>query len=181
MTDNAEPNTNAFNFNEGYYDDMEDDDNSNKFLSFSLGDEVYGLHISSVIEIIGLQKITHIPDVPNYVKGVINLRGKIIPVIDIRLRFNFSSKEYNERTCIIVVSVDGLLFGVVVDGVNEVVDIPETQIDAPNNLVGKVENQYIKGLGKVDDNVNILLDVEKLLKDDEKDQMAQIGQQKSAS
>lgn len=144
----------------------EDDDwdnNANKYLNLLLGEENYGINISYVIEIIGYQKITALPEVPDFVKGVINLRGKIIPVIDVRLRFGLPPIAYNERTCIIVVNVEENLAGLIVDQVNEVIDIPEDQVLSSVNLAGKSGNQFIMGLGKIAENVKILLDVNKLL------------------
>ena len=146
-----------------YLEEDEEDDNASKYLNLLLENENYGIKISYVIEIIGLQKITPLPEVPDFVKGVINLRGKIIPVLDVRLRFNLPEKDYTDRTCIIVVNVEDNLAGLVVDQVSEVIKIPDTEIQPATNLVGNTRHQFIKGLGKVSDSVKILLDINKLL------------------
>ena len=109
----------------------EEDTQKDKYLTFSLGDEVYGIDIRVVIEIIGIQKITNVPEVPDYVRGIINLRGKIIPVVDMRLRFRREYREYTDRTCVIVVEINGVLIGLIVDGVSEVLDIAEKNVVQP--------------------------------------------------
>jgi purine-binding chemotaxis protein CheW len=133
-----------------------------KFLTFHLADEDYGIAIQYVTEIIGIQKITEVPDMPDFVKGVINLRGRVIPVMDVRIRFAMLPRDYDDRTCIIVVNIDGQAIGLVVDKVNEVADIPEDQIEPPPNVSRQGAN-YIYGIGKIDDEVKILLDINKLL------------------
>ncbi len=145
---------------------VEDDEDAqaNKYMLFKTADEVYGIEIKYVTEIIELQRITEVPDMPNYVKGVINLRGKVIPVIDIRLRFNMEAREYDDRTCIIVVNIDETSIGCVVDTVAEVQDIPEGEIEPPPNFKSESgKERYISGMGKVGDEVKILLDVTKIL------------------
>ncbi|MGI6734212.1 MAG: chemotaxis protein CheW [Anaerovoracaceae bacterium] len=138
-----------------------------RFLTFSLDDEVYGIEILYVTEIIGMQSITRVPEVPDYVKGIINLRGKIIPVIDVRLKFGREPIEYTERTCIIVIDIDDVSVGLIVDKVDEVLTIEEGGIAAPPASKTGFENRYIKGIGKSGGNVQLLLDCEKLLKNDE--------------
>ena len=136
----------------------EEDTLKDKYLTFTLGDEVYGIDISVVIEIIGIQKITSVPEVPEYVKGIINLRGKIIPVVDMRLRFRRQFREYTDRTCIVVVEIHD---GLIVDGVAEVLDIREQDVVPPPDLKAS-QNKYIRGIGKLASNVVMLLDWEKL-------------------
>ncbi len=138
----------------------------NKYLLFTLAEQEYGLPINKVREIMGLQAITPIPEMPPYVKGVINLRGQVIPVVDLRVRFELEARDYDERTCIIIVSIEELLVGLVVDTVLEVRDIMPDQIDPP--LQFKQEDHtachnFISGLGKVEDEVKILIDAESLL------------------
>lgn len=147
----------------------EEDLNSlkDKYLTFKVAEEEYGLEVRHIIEIVGIQKITQLPDMPDFIKGVINLRGKVIPVIDIRLRFRLPEQEYGNRTCIIVVSFEESTFGLIVDTVSEVLDIPESQIDAPPRSKFNANNRYIQGIGKVEDMVKILLNVNKLLSDEE--------------
>ncbi len=110
-------------------DEEQEDTQEGKFLTFSLGSEEYGIEIRYVTEIIGIQKVTDLPDMPHYVKGVINLRGKVIPVIDVRLRFNLNQRDYDERTCIVVVTLDEMPVGIIVDSVSEVMDIPAGEIE----------------------------------------------------
>jgi len=149
---------------ENLYDDDEEDTQKDKYLTFTVGSEDYGIDISHVTEIIGIQKITDVPDMPDYIKGVINLRGKVIPVMDVRLRFRMPSRQYDDRTCIIVVDVNGSAIGLVVDTVKEVVDVPPSQIELPPEVVERTAQQYLKGLGKLGEQVKILLDVEKLVR-----------------
>lgn len=133
-----------------------------KYLTFSLDAEEYGLEILKVREIIGIMDITSIPQMPPYVKGVINLRGKVIPVIDLRLKFGLAPTEYTEQTCIVVVDV-GSLVGVIVDTVQEVLNIDAAQIDPPPPLGASVDTSFVMGMGKVKDDVKILLDIDKVL------------------
>jgi purine-binding chemotaxis protein CheW len=145
-------------------DDEEDEDTQkDKFLTFTVGKEDYGLEIYHVTEIIGIQKITEIPDMPDYVKGVINLRGKVIPIMDLRKRFKFEERAYDDRTCIVVVNINNTSLGLVVDMVKEVYDIPEKDIQPPPEIAEGNRQFFIRGLGKVEDDVKILLDAEKLL------------------
>ncbi|MBW2303883.1 MAG: purine-binding chemotaxis protein CheW, partial [Deltaproteobacteria bacterium] len=119
--------------------------------------------IRHVTEIIGIQKITAVPDMPEFVKGVINLRGKVIPVLDMRKRFVLEEREYDERTCIVVVNVSGGAVGLVVDSVNEVADIPQEQIEPAPEINEENKNLMVQGLGKVGEEVKILLDVDRLI------------------
>jgi purine-binding chemotaxis protein CheW len=146
------------------YDDEDEDTQKDKYLTFSVGTEEYGIEIGCVTEIIGIQKITDVPDMPQYIKGVINLRGKVIPVMDVRLRFRMPERAYDDRTCIVVVKVNGAAVGLVVDTVREVADIPQQQIEQPPDMVEAGGQGYIQGLGKIGEEVKILLDVEKLLR-----------------
>lgn len=147
--------------------ELEEDTLKNRYLTFSIGQEVYGIEIRYVIEIVGIQKITAIPELPQYVKGIINLRGKIIPVMDVRLRFKKEPKDYNDRTCVIVIDVKGTSIGLIVDTVSEVISIPEQDIVEPPQMNKGVSNKYIKKIGKVGNDVKLLIDCEKLLTEDE--------------
>ena len=144
-------------------DDEDEDTQKDKFLTFKVGTEEYGLEICYVTEIIGIQKITEVPDMPDFVKGVINLRGKVIPVMDVRRRFKLEDREYDEKTCIVVVNVEDSSVGLVVDTVEEVADIPENQIEPPPNVTGGNKQLFIQGLGKMGDQVKIILNADKLL------------------
>lgn len=141
---------------------LEENNFSEKYLTFQLDNETYGIELENVVEIIGMQPITKLPGLPDYVRGIINLRGKIIPVMDVRLQFNKNLVDYNERTCVIVININDLSTGLIVDNVSEVISIPKTEIVAPQGVV-KENNRFIKGLGKVGDDVKLLLDCEKLL------------------
>lgn len=140
-----------------------EDTQKDKYLTFHLADEDYGIEICHVTEIIGIQKITKVPDMANFIKGVINLRGKVIPVMDVRARFSLSPREYDERTCVIVVNVNDQDIGLVVDRVNEVVDIPAAQVEPPPATSQSQSTRYIRGIGKMGDSVKVLLDAERLL------------------
>lgn len=144
----------------------EEDTQKGKFLAFSLGNEFYGIEIMYVTEIIGIQAITEVPELPDYIKGIINLRGKIIPVMDVRLRFKKPSKEYNDRTCIIVVDMEELSIGLIVDSVSEVLSIPDSHIVPPPEL-NKGGNKFIKGIGKVGNEVKLILNCNKLLNNED--------------
>ena len=149
----------------------DDDDNSqeNKYLLFHTGDEMYGIGIMHVTDIIELQKITTVPDMPEYIKGVINLRGKVIPVMDLRLRFKMIPREYDDRTCIIIINVDIMSIGLIVDTVSEVRDILKKDIDPPPEFKTEYSaERYISGLGKIEGEVKILLDVHKILMGDDR-------------
>jgi purine-binding chemotaxis protein CheW len=138
-----------------------------KYLTFLLGDEVYGLPIKKAREIIGMLEIIHIPRTQNYIKGVINLRGKIIPIVDLRLRFGMAEKEYSERTCIIVIEVlvhdAQRLMGIAVDTVSEVINIQNSEIEPPPKYDTQIEGSFLTGLGKLKDKVILILDIEKIL------------------
>lgn len=141
---------------------LEEDMQKNKFLTFSLCEENYGIEIKYVTEIIGIQPITEIPELPYYIKGIINLRGKMIPVMDVRLRFQKDEIGYNDRTCIIVIDIRDTSIGLIIDSVSEVISISEENIVPPPDIA-KVRNRYIKGIGKIEDKVKLILDCDKLL------------------
>lgn len=147
--------------------ELEEDTLKDRYLMFSIGHEVYGIEVRYVIEIVGIQPITEIPEFPEYVKGIINLRGKIIPVIDIRLLFKKEPKDYNDRTCIIVIDIKNISIGLIVDTVSEVNTIPEQDIVEPPQINKGAYNKYIKNIGKVGSDIKLLLDCEKLLSEDE--------------
>ncbi|VAX15881.1 Positive regulator of CheA protein activity (CheW) [hydrothermal vent metagenome] len=144
-----------------------------KYLTFVLGDEEYGLEILKVREIIGVMEITSVPQTPEFIKGVINLRGKVIPVIDLRLKFSMESAEYTEETCIIVVDIGKALMGILVDTVSEVLDIAVDQIEPPPSFGSKIQTEFILGMGKIKGKVKILLEIDKVLSIEELMKMAQ--------
>lgn len=136
------------------------------YLTFPVGSELYGVSIGVVTEIVGLQRIMSVPDVPHYIKGVINLRGKVIPLMDVRLRFGMPDKAYDDRTVVIVLQVSDAPVGLIVDGVNEVLDIPANQIDRTHSFSGAEGRSLVLGLGRLEDRVAILLNVNLLVEDD---------------
>lgn len=137
-----------------------------KYLTFLLGDEEYGLEVLNVREIIGIMEITQVPQTPGFVRGVINLRGQVIPVVDLRLRFGLEKAQYTDQTCIVVVEV-GILMGIIVDAVQEVLTIPAVDIEPAPKLEACDSTDSILGMGKVNDDVKILLDIEEVLRSEE--------------
>jgi len=152
----------------------EDNTQEGRFLIFSIDNENYGIEIRYVTEIIGIQTITEVPELPEYVRGIINLRGKIIPVMDVRLRFRKKAMEYNDRTCIIVVEVLGMSVGLIVDSVSEVVTINESDISELPQMKQVSQNHYVKNIGKIGNEMRLLLDCEKLLTDEDIDNLNEI-------
>lgn len=138
-----------------------------KFLTFFLGDEEYGLEILKVQEIIGLMSITRVPRTPDFVRGVINLRGKVIPIVELRKKFRMETVEDTEQTCIIVVQTQGVQFGVVVDRVSEVVDLDSEGIEEAPEFGADIDTDYILGMGKTGSRVRILVDIDRVLSREE--------------
>ena len=153
-----------------------------KYLTFRLADEGYGIEILKVQEIIGLMNITHVPRTPVFIRGVINLRGKVIPVVDLRLKFGLDKKDDTERTCIIVVQVTQgdntvVIMGIIVDEVSEVLDITADQIEPSPSFGAAVNTEFIMGMGKSAQKVVMLLDVDKVLSKGEIQVLAQSSKQ----
>jgi purine-binding chemotaxis protein CheW len=149
-------------------DDGDEDTQAHKYLFFRIGKESYGIGIRHIIEIIELQVISEVPEMPRYVKGVINLRGKVIPIVDLRLRFSMPERAYDDRTCIVVVEIDSSLIGLVVDTVEEVMEIPDERIEPPPRFKSvSARDRYILGMGKVGEAVKILIDVEKVVREED--------------
>ena len=152
----------------------EHDTEKDKYVTFKSGNEYFGLKIEYVNEIIVFQEITEIPESEDYIKGLINLRGKIIPVIDVRIRFKQEPFEYNDRTCIIVINYKDIVVGLIVEKIAEVVEIPEENI-LPSPTIGKADksqNKYVYAIGKVGDAGKLLLDPDRLLNDED---LAMVG------
>jgi len=147
--------------------DKTESEQAGKYLTFVLGQEEYGLPVLKVREIIKVMDITQVPQVAAHVRGVINLRGKVIPIIDLRLKFGFPAQDYTERTCIIVVDVSlsgaKVMMGIVVDSVSEVLNIAGADIDDAPDFGGRTKTDYILGLAKVKGTVKILLDLDRVL------------------
>jgi len=140
-----------------------EDTTKDKFLTFIIDDEEYGVEIAKIREIISICKITQVPESPSYVEGIINLRGDIVPVIDVRKRFSKPWKEYDELTCIVVIEYTGYKIGLIVDSVNEVVYIHEENILPPPSSRINYYNQFIRNIGRVEEDVKLLLDLDRLL------------------
>jgi len=149
------------------YDEDDEDTLEDMYLVFTCENKQYALEIRYVTEIVALQRITEVPDLPAYIKGIINLRGRVFPVLDVRLRFNIKEQVYDERTCFVIASINENTIGLIVDAVNEVVKIPKENIEPPPKMGDMVTSRYVMGIGKVDDTVKILLNLESLLKDKE--------------
>ena len=156
----------------------ERDAQKDKYMTFRSGNEYFGLKIQYVSEIIPFQAITAIPETEDYIKGLINLRGKIIPVIDICLRFKQEPFEYNDRTCIIVVDVKATTVGLIVEKIAEAVEIKDENILLPPAIsrVDRIQNKYVYGIAKVGDSVKLLLDPERLLGDEEQQMTEQTNE-----
>ena len=148
---------------------MEDDSQKGKFMTFQIGKEFFGISISYVNEIIAMLPIAAIPEVDDYIKGLINLRGKIIPVIDVRVRFKMEPTEYTDRTCIIVIDVKSTMIGLIVERIAEVDTISDESIVPPPSLGRKEHehNKYVYGLARTGDTVKLLIDPEKLIKQED--------------
>ncbi|MBI5593659.1 MAG: purine-binding chemotaxis protein CheW [Deltaproteobacteria bacterium] len=150
-----------------------DDGREGKYLTFTLAGEEYGIGILKIREIIGMMSITSVPQAPDFVKGVINLRGKVIPVIDLRLRFGMPAMDYTERTCIIVIQIDlpettiNIGIGIVVDSVSEVLNISGGDIEDAPAFGTQLNTNYILGMAKIEGGVKILLDIDKVLTENE--------------
>ncbi len=142
-----------------------------KYLTFSLAEEEYGIEIRKIKEIIGMMPITSVPQTPEFVKGVINLRGKVIPIIDLRIRFGLEKRDYDDRTCIIVVEVEGytgmVMIGIIVDSVSEVLNIKGDDIEETPTFGTKLNTDYILGMAKMEGEVKILLEIDNVLSSEE--------------
>ncbi|XXJ19560.1 chemotaxis protein CheW [Desulfovibrio caledoniensis] len=145
-----------------------------QLVTFSIGDEEFGVNILQVQEIIRTMEITHVPRAPEFVEGVINLRGKVIPIVDMRRRFGLRSKEHDKYTRIIVIEIDMIIVGFVVDSVSEVLRIPANSVQPPPPVVAGMDSDYIDGVGKLDDRLLILLDLDSLLDNEEKEALGTV-------
>ena len=151
------------------------DGDLSQLISFSVDGEEYGLDILRVKEVIRAAEVTRLPRAPAFVKGIINLRGDVIPIIDLREKFSYESVEYTDATRVIVVDVNGRLVGMIVDEASQVLRIPDSQIEPPPPIVGGLPNQFIKGVGKLDDRLIVLLNIDKILSSDEMEELEGIG------
>jgi purine-binding chemotaxis protein CheW len=143
------------------------DERAGKYLTFQLSNEEFGIRVLKVREIMGIQEITAVPQTPAHIKGVINLRGKVVPVVDLRLKFGLAAADYTQRTCIIVTQVQGesgaVMMGIVVDGVSEVLNLTGAEIEDTPDFGETLTGGYLLGMAKVKGKVKILLDIDRVL------------------
>lgn len=135
----------------------------NEFLTFRLGSEEYGIEILKVQEIRGYDSVTQIANAPDFIKGVVNLRGIIVPILDMRIKFRLNCVEYNQFTVVIILNVAGRVMGIVVDGVSDVIELEANQVRPAPEFGAAIDTEYITGLGTVADRMLILIDIEKLM------------------
>jgi purine-binding chemotaxis protein CheW len=140
-----------------------EDTQHGKFLTFQIGDEIYGIEITSVIEIVNIQAITFVPNVPEFVKGIINLRGKVVPVMDIRLKFKKSARDYEERTCIIILEIHEIMIGIIIDRVCDVLYVADEKIVGIPTLKTAEHSVFIRNIANMGDKAVLILDSEKLI------------------
>jgi purine-binding chemotaxis protein CheW len=154
----------------------EDDDEllGDQYLTFRIGAEDFAIEVSSVVEIVGIQHITQVPDMPPFMRGVINLRGGVIPVVDVRRRFGLEDRAYDTRTCIVVVNLAGITTGLIVDTVSEVLSIPADLVSPPPSIQGHRRSRFVRGVGRIADGIKLLLDLDKLLLESEQESMSAI-------
>lgn len=144
-------------------EDCTEDSMKDRFLTFLTGDWIFGVEIQDVIEIIVIQSIVSMPEMPDYIRGLINLRGKIVPVLDTRIRFHMPPKEYDDQTCIIVLDAGEMMMGLIVDRVSDVLTIPTEDVIKTPEVGRGGSSRYVKSIGKADDQVILLLDYRKLM------------------
>jgi purine-binding chemotaxis protein CheW len=147
-------------------------DHLEKYLTFIVDEEIYGLEILKVREIVAMMHISKVPLVPNYVKGVINLRGKVIPVIDIRLKFNMEDIEYDDHTTIIIVDIDDISIGFIVDKTSEVIKIDKSNLMPPPKFGTGIDTSFLKSMAKTSDNITMIVDLDKIFSSDEINSLA---------
>lgn len=146
-----------------------------EYLTFVLGNEAYGLEILKVQEIRGYDTVTKIANTPDFIKGVVNLRGRIVPIVDLRIKFNLGKVEYDEFTVVIILNLSGRVVGMVVDGVSDVMNLQESQIRAVPDIVSSIDTKYITGLATVDEKMFILVDIEQLMSSKEMELMDSVA------
>lgn len=155
------------------FDTTDTSEMDGKYLTFWTDNQLFAVPIADVVQIVGVQTITEIPEFPYYAKGIINLRGSIIPIIDVRVRFGKPEVPYNEHTCIIVANIRDTLIGFIVEGVDEVTAIEDEEIAPPPTFSGDRQSEYLTGVGKHDNRVILLLDTQKILSDEQMQSFAQ--------
>ena len=146
---------------------VKQDKAAGEYLTFVLGTEEYGIEILKVQEIRGYDSVTRIANTPDFIKGVVNLRGRIVPIVDLRIKFKLGKVEYDEFTVVIILNLNGRVVGIVVDGVSDVTALQESQVRDVPDLVSSIDTRYILGLASVDEHMLILVDIERLMKSEE--------------
>ena len=146
-------------------DRQSEDTLSNKYLIFFLDNQQYAIAIQYVVDIINVQPVTRVPSCPEFVCGITNLRGKVIPIIDVRLRFGKPPQEYTDRTCIIVVELGDISVGMIIDSVSEVITIEDEAISPPPSFTGSLDTRFIEGIGKTENGIKLILDCRTVLDD----------------
>jgi purine-binding chemotaxis protein CheW len=163
----------------------EQKEESNSYLTFKLGEEEFGAHVSQVLNILEMTRITEVPKTPDYMKGVINLRGTVLPIIDTRIKFGLPETEYTNNTCIVVMDLDldgeTVHIGAIVDEVLSVIEIEQDQIEPPPSIGNKYKSEFIFGMAKVQEQFVMLLDMQKVLNSDEMAEITQATQEKQNS
>lgn len=155
--------------------DNQESGSTSEFLAFSLGDEVYGIDILKVQEIRGFESVTKIANTPDFIKGVVNLRGVIVPIIDMRIKFRLDSVEYNQFTVVIVLNVCGRVIGMVVDGVSDVIALTPEQIRPAPEFGSNLDTQYLYGMATMDEKMIILVDIERLMSASDMELVAKVA------
>ena len=151
-----------------------EDMQTGRYLTFNIGDVMFGIEMLYITEIIGMQKITELPDMPSFMKGIINLRGKIIPVLDVRLLFGKDVREFDDRTCVIVIDIAGIPIGLIVDRVSEVVTISSGNVSEVPKANKSQNSRFVKNIGKTENGVVLILDCEKLLDDQDIEALSEL-------
>ncbi len=146
-----------------------------QLVSFRLGSEEYGVNIMQVQEIIRLTDITRVPKAPAFVEGIIDLRGRVLPIVDLRKRFDMEERQDTDATRIVVVNIDGMTVGLIVDSVSEVLRIPNRSIEPPPPIIAGVESRFLQGIGRINSRLLILLDLQKVFSQDEVGQLSHVG------
>ncbi|HNU92842.1 MAG TPA: chemotaxis protein CheW [Spirochaetota bacterium] len=149
----------------------------NQFVTFVIGEETYGVEVLRVQEIIGMTRITHVPNAMSFMKGVINLRGSVVPVVDMRIKFGMAERDYDAFTVIIIVEVRGRMIGMIVDSVSDVVNIPVRSIQDTPHFSAKIETDFIMGIGQVEEKLVIILDVDRIMSSEE---MTELDRERTA-
>ena len=156
-------------------DDENEDSQRDKYLTFRIANEDFAIDIGRVVEIVGIQAVTVVPDMPDFVRGIINLRGRVIPAFDVRARFGMQSREYDARTCMIVVDLKGTSVALIVDTVNEVLSIPADKVSPPPSVQGGRSSRFVRAMGRVGEVVKIILDLDRLLLDGEQQALTEMA------